>query len=307
MEIGSNIQMNCTISPDHLPFNQNSSVVWYFKPCTSIFCDDSYNYSEVSNETEWIQLNHSTPILKISDLDVDRDSGLYRCSVEPYKVRENVTLNIQFVMNHHLVVIDSKRRIPHILDRTPANISTYEGQTAIFHCRVRGDETTSIRWYKRGMPHTGDSLATARSITYLNVKYDLIRAGDQKKLADDLYLSKLMLTGVLIRDSGIYGCAAMSYGGFQKQEAYLNVTRAPVGSDSIKITSSQEIRSFFWLFAIPICLFILLPCIIWMWFHTYKKQCTMEKRLEPEGGSSRWIAKPKNGKNPYLIVNLDVI
>lgn len=97
--------MNCTINVEHLAYNKNSLVVWYFQPCTSIFCDNSYNYLEVSNETEWIKLNHSSPILYIENLNVDRDSGLYRCSVEPYKIKQNVTLNIQFVMNHHLVVI----------------------------------------------------------------------------------------------------------------------------------------------------------------------------------------------------------
>lgn len=97
--------MNCTIKKEHLPYNKNSLADWYFQPCTSIFCDNSYNYLEVSNETEWIKLNYSSPILYIQNLDVDRDSGLYRCSVEPYKISEDVTLNIQFVMNHHLVVI----------------------------------------------------------------------------------------------------------------------------------------------------------------------------------------------------------
>lgn len=150
-----------------------------------------------------------------------------------------------------------------------------------------------------------------RSITYLNITYDLIREGDQKQLADDLYLSKLILPGVTIQDGGIYGCVALSYGGFQQQEAFLHVNFPLV--DPVKWSNkSSEIRSFFWLFFFPICLFIIIPCIIWMWFHTYKNECKMEarlkdKRLELDAGSNRWVARPSNAKNPYLVVNLDVV
>lgn len=124
-----------------------------------------------------------------------------------------------------------------------------------------------------------------------------------------MYLSKLILPGVTIQDGGIYGCVALSYGGFRQQEAFLKVN-FPLG-DPVKLGSNaNEFRSFFWLFVIPIALFIVLPCIIWMWFHTYKKQCKMEARQKDkrfDTGSNRWVARPSNTKNPYLMVNLDIV
>lgn len=194
-------------------------------------------------------------------------------------------------------------------------MTTVVGQTVIFHCRVRsrGFFPPTIKWYKKheNYPFHQVNEGTTRSVTYLNITYDLIREGDQKQLANDLYLSKLILPGITVQDSGVYGCVALNYGGFQQQEAFLKVN-FPLG-DPMKVgNNSQEIRNFFWLFFIPFSLFIVLPFIIYMWLHTYKKHCKMdarpkEKPLGSDSSSNRWVARPSNAKNPYLMVNLDIV
>uniref|UniRef100_A0A336M6L7 receptor protein-tyrosine kinase n=1 Tax=Culicoides sonorensis TaxID=179676 RepID=A0A336M6L7_CULSO len=306
-EVGSDIQINCVIKPEHLPYNKDSKVDWYFQPCTSIFCDTSYNYLEISNDSEWIKLNQSSITLHLTDLDVDRHSGLYRCSMEPYKIRADATLNIHFYMNHHLVVTDSSQIIPRILDRTPANITTSVGQTAVFHCRVQSHSFPPplIKWYK--IETNTSNKKDSHTITYHNITYDLIKSGDQKQIADTLYLSKLIFQNVTVQHTGIYGCVALNYGGFIQQEAYLHVN-SPFDS-----TKKPQINKYFWLFFFPICL-IIVPIIVYMWFYSYNKKggngidpTSRSKEMENVTGSNQWVARPNNVKNPYMVVDPYVV
>lgn len=54
---------------------------------------------------EWHWLNYTNPILVLKKLEAERDSGLYRCSIEPYRISQSVTLDIQLKITFHLIVI----------------------------------------------------------------------------------------------------------------------------------------------------------------------------------------------------------
>lgn len=205
---------------------------------------------------------------------------------------------------------DTTQSPPVVLEGSLSNITTVLGKAVTFQCRVKSRMfIPSIKWFRK-LDDTSDFISKekrSRAITYLDETYELLDGGGQMSLGNDIYMSKLILANVQLRDSGVYGCLALNYRGFNKKEAVLSVQYPNDWWD--QSGKSTNFKSVFWLFLIPIA-FCLLPLIMWIWLHTLKthQKAPTEntKNVSNKTENSRNVFRNK-AKNPYLVVNVEIV
>ncbi|XP_055905185.1 fibroblast growth factor receptor-like 1 isoform X2 [Eupeodes corollae] len=206
---------------------------WYFKPCG----DDSYQKScHTARSETWSHLpcdkNYCQSLLHLKNL-TDKNSGLYKCTIYPYKLDDVTTLDIQLVRTYQLDVKNSTVIVPEFLDAFPENKTAAIGSQVVFQCRVQSQVHPTIKWFKRisdmdgqlGMEYNLGHQENFNShiVQYNGRTYELLQTAREKSVDDEIYLSKLILNGVRSQDEGFYACVAISYRGHRIREALLRV------------------------------------------------------------------------------------
>lgn len=219
----------------------------------------------------------------------EKESGLYRCSIQPYKPNDEITLQIQVVKTFQLDVIsdtifrfcskiecktsffflDFTISAPELIDDLPANTTALIDSQVVLQCRVRSKVQPSIKWFRQQdsnseLPIDENNNYNSRVIQYFENTYELLESAGEKILTDDTYLSKLILNNVSERDTGFYVCVGINYRGFKIRQAFLNV----IYPDDSEL-HSQSSKEFYLLFLIPVGLAII-PIILWCIYCTVK-------------------------------------
>uniref|UniRef100_A0A1B0D893 Uncharacterized protein n=1 Tax=Phlebotomus papatasi TaxID=29031 RepID=A0A1B0D893_PHLPP len=189
------------------------------------------------------------------------NSGLYRCSMNPYRPDNRTVLGIHVVNTYQLDVVP-----PDVMDSPPeflgfgANVSVPLDGTAVLPCKVYSRIPPSIRWFRKqdnssNYPSfAGDSYNHV--IQYLESTFESVESSGQKLVGRDTYLSKFIINNVAEEDSGYYVCVSMNYNGYRIQETLLEVI-----VPERKLMKNQ----FFLLFLIPV-IFAIIPLSMWLCF-----------------------------------------
>jgi len=118
-------------------------------------------------------------------------------------------------------------------------------------------------------------------VRYNGRTYELLSTDPEKMMAPQIYLSKLILDGVRLRDAGHYACVAISYRGHKIREAFLDVLAdvedtdqeneywSDYGNEDEGVPTSDR-REFLLLFLMPLGL-ALLPLTVWFSYLLYKR------------------------------------
>jgi len=137
------------------------------------------------------------------------------------------------------------------------------------------------------MEQSGDSQRLSKSYSSEEsgsaepVPYELLSTDPEKLMAPQIYLSKLILDGVRLRDAGHYACVAISYRGHKIREAFLEVLPVQDDPDQEKEywsdydsgdegVPTSDPREFLLLFLMPLGL-ALLPLTVWFSYVLYKR------------------------------------
>ncbi|XP_055848325.1 fibroblast growth factor receptor-like 1 [Episyrphus balteatus] len=294
---GNDIQLNCGIRgllSEH-PIN-GMQFNWYFKPCG----DDSYQKSchSVRSET-WSHLpcdkNYCQSLLHLKNL-TEKDSGLYKCTIYPYKLDDVTTLDIQLVRTYQLDVKNSTELVPEFLDGFPENKTAAIGSQVVFQCRVQSQVHPTIKWFKRipdigaGMEYNlGQENFNSHIVQYNGGIYELLQTAREKNVDDEIYLSKLILNGIRSQDEGFYACVAISYRGHRIREAFLRVEdymdyqgdEGNYWEDYDASDEGPQPKSFWMFFLMPLGL-AMIPILIWLCYVVNKKKSHDNLRFDDE-------------------------
>ncbi|ALC47823.1 CG31431 [Drosophila busckii] len=264
-------------------------VHWYFKQCSENNC-----YQQ-DNAEDWTALPCESslcgPELWLRNV-TESYSGLYKCSINPHNLDATEAVDVQFVRTYQLDVKNSSLAAPEFLDAYPSNMSARADSRVVFQCRVHSEEYPTIKWFRRGhlpaaeaaWPTAGASNFSAHTLRYNGRTYELLASATEKLIGPQIYLSKLILNSVQLKDAGYYACVAISYLGHKIREAYLEVQEPEYWADyetsdeSVSEPSSDP-SEFLLLFLMPIGL-ALLPLSVWGGYLLHKR-CS-NKRSECE-------------------------
>ncbi|XP_059612152.1 fibroblast growth factor receptor-like 1 [Phlebotomus argentipes] len=258
---GSEVTLRCGIRNSHSDYMVSSEIEWYFKPCGN---SRNRTSCKTDGEKTWTRLNCDgspcQPTLVIKSPS-EANSGLYRCSMNPYRPDNRTVLGIHVVNTYQLDVVSSDP-----MDSPPeflgfgANVSVPLDGTAVLPCKVYSRIPPSIRWFKKqdntsNYPSfSGDSYTHV--IQHLESTFESVESSGQKLVGRDTYLSKFIINHVTEEDSGFYVCVSMNYNGYRIQETLLHVM----------MPESQFLKNqFFLLFLIPV-LFAIIPLSMWLCF-----------------------------------------
>ncbi|XP_055548138.1 fibroblast growth factor receptor-like 1 isoform X2 [Wyeomyia smithii] len=266
---GSDARLRCGIKEYHADHMNSSDVQWYFKPCGEGTNRTSCNNRDQLEQIPWRPIDcdgkrcRVTLFIKNAS---EADSGLYRCSIHPYRTDNQTQFDIQLIRTFQLDVIksllDEAVPAPELLDNLPANTTALLESHIVLQCRVHSKVQPSIKWFRKinlNNPLEDHNFNQDKSIRYLENFYELVPSSGEKPLSEDVYLSKLILHSVTERDVGIYVCVGINYGGVNTADAYVNVVHpngTPVGSGS-------TIADLMVLFLIPLGL-ALIPLAVWI-------------------------------------------
>lgn len=153
----------------------------------------------------------------------------------------------------------------------------------MFQCRVQSEVHPTIKWFRRipaslpnGLKYMGvnSNHLNAHIVHYNGHTYELLHTVGEKYIGDDMFLSKLILNGVRLRDEGYYACAAITFHGYKIREAYLKVNRQEYVEDYSANGEAYTDPSEFWLlFLMPLGL-AMPPLIFWLSYLIYKRFTT---------------------------------
>jgi len=166
------------------------------------------------------------------------------------------------------------------------------GSRVVFQCRVHSEEHPTIKWFRRhtyvGTQSAGEASSSTTAsnfsthiVRYNGRTYELLSTDPEKLMAPQIYLSKLILDGVRLRDAGHYACVAISYRGHKIREAFLEVLPVQDDPDQEKEywsdydsgdegVPTSDPREFLLLFLMPLGL-ALLPLTVWFSYVLYKR------------------------------------
>ncbi|EDV42556.1 uncharacterized protein Dana_GF18049, isoform E [Drosophila ananassae] len=263
---------------------------WYFKQCSNNNCH------KLESIDDWTALpcepSLCRPELWLRNV-TERYSGLYKCSINPHILDETQSVDVQLVRTYQLDVKNTSLAAPEFVDSYPSNQTAFLGGQVVFQCRVHSEEHPTIKWFRRhsyvgaqavGEGSPGGASASNFSthiVRYNGRTYELLSTASEKLMGPQLYLSKLILDGVRLRDAGHYACVAISYRGHKIREAFLQVQPIQTDSDMEKeywldyddsedgIPASDP-REFLLLFLMPLGL-ALLPLTVWLTYLLYKR------------------------------------
>uniref|UniRef100_A0A7G3AHM8 receptor protein-tyrosine kinase n=1 Tax=Lutzomyia longipalpis TaxID=7200 RepID=A0A7G3AHM8_LUTLO len=270
---GSEVTLRCGIRNEHSDYMVPSEIEWFFKAC-----GNAPNKTSCKSESDksWTRLSCDgapcQPTLVIKN-PTEANSGLYRCSMNPYRPDNRTVLGIHVVNTYQLDVMsaDMADSPPEFIGHG-ANVSIPLDGTAVLQCKVFSRIPPSIRWFRRqdnssNYPSfTGDSYTHV--IQYLESTFESVQSAGQKLVGRDTYLSKFIINNVAEEDSGIYVCVSMNYNGYRIQETLLHV----IGPERKHVRNQ-----FFLLFLIPI-LFAIIPVSMWLCFQLSRKRQRMQMK-----------------------------
>ncbi|XP_011192918.2 fibroblast growth factor receptor 3 [Zeugodacus cucurbitae] len=277
---GYDIRLHCGIEglvdEEHLA---DTKIYWFFKQCREkTFDDDSCH--------EWMQLpceeNFCQSDLLLHNV-TEEYSGLYKCTVVPLKYKSGQALDIQFVRTYQLDVKNTSAAIPKFVDPYPLNKTAIINDQVVFQCRVQSEEHPTIKWFRRvqtSLPNILEYMGVssnnlnAHIVNYNGHTYELLHTAREKYIGDDIFLSKLVLNGVRLKDEGYYACAAVTFHGYKIREAYLEVNSQDYIEDYNANGEAYSDPSEFWLlFLMPLGLAIP-PLLVWLSYLIYKRYMT---------------------------------
>lgn len=231
----------------------------------------------------------------------EADSGLYRCSIHPYRTDNQTQLDIQLIrifqldviskILHHTntefqvsssllseSILDESVAAPELLDNLPANTTALLESHVVLQCRVHSKVHPTIKWFRRlnvDNPLEDHNFNENKSIRYLENSYELVPSSGERLLSTDIYLSKLILYNVSGRDVGIYVCVGINYGGVNTADAYVSVVHA---NGSPVSTGTTSVVDLLVLFLIPLGL-ALIPLAVWVCFLVTRRRNARDKEV----------------------------
>ncbi|XP_015038634.2 fibroblast growth factor receptor-like 1 [Drosophila pseudoobscura] len=259
---------------------------WYFKQCS----DNNCYQPEAADDWTALPCEPSLcrPELWLRNV-TERYSGLYKCSINPHVWDEAQSVDVQLVRTYQLDVKNSSLAAPEFMDSYPSNKTASLGSRVVFQCRVHSEEHPTIKWFKRhsfvgslpageGPSASPASNFSAHIVRYDGRTYELLSTASEMMIGPQIYLSKLILDGVRLRDAGHYACAAISYRGHKIREAFLDVLPAEEQDEeywneydnSDEGVPGSDPREFLLLFLMPLGL-ALLPLTVWCSYLVYKR------------------------------------
>ncbi|BFF91393.1 cell adhesion molecule-related/down-regulated by oncogenes [Drosophila madeirensis] len=254
---------------------------WYFKQCSDNNC-----YQPESAD-DWTALpcepSLCRPELWLRNV-TDRYSGLYKCRINPDVWDKAQSVDVQLVRTYQLDVKNTSLAAPEFMDSYPSNKTAQLGSRVVFQCRVHSEEHPTIKWFRRhtfvGSPPSASPASnfSAHIVRYNGRTYEPLSTCSEMLIAPQIYLSKLILDGVRLRDAGHYACAAISYRGHKIREAFLEVLPAEEQEEeywndydnSDEGVAGSDPREFLLLFLMPLGL-ALLPLTVWCSYLVYKR------------------------------------
>ncbi|XP_065074747.1 fibroblast growth factor receptor-like 1 [Ochlerotatus camptorhynchus] len=269
---GSDARLRCGIKEYHADHMNSSDVRWYFKPCGEGTNRTSCTNRDQLDQIPWRPIDCEGRRCRVTLFirnASEAESGLYRCSIHPYRTDNRTQFDIQLIRTFQLDVIksllDETVSAPELLDNLPANTTALLDSQIVLQCRVYSKAQPSIKWFRRinlnNPPLEDHNFNQNKSIRYLENFYELVPSSGEKPLSEDVYLSKLILYNVSERDIGIYVCVGINYGGVNTADAYVNVVH-PNGST---VGSGTSVADLMVLFLIPLGL-ALIPLMVWICF-----------------------------------------
>lgn len=271
----------------------DTKIYWFFKCREKTFNGESCH--------EWMQLpceeNFCQSDLLLHNV-TEEYSGLYKCTVMPLRYKSGHALDIQFVRTYQLDVKDTNAAIPKFVDPYPLNKSAIINEQVVFQCRVQSEEYSTIKWFRRiktsfknGLEYMGafSDNFNAHIVHYNGHTYELLHTAPEKYIGDDIFLSKLVLNGVRLKDEGYYACAAVTFHGYKIREAYLEVNSQEYVEDYGVDGEAYTDPSEFWLlFLMPVGL-AMPPLIVWLSYLIYKRFITRAVRSNSQTYSENFI------------------
>lgn len=278
---GSDARLRCGIKEYHADHMNSSDVRWYFKPCGEGANRTSCTNRDQLDHVPWRPIDCEGRRCRVTLFirnTTEADSGLYRCSIHPYRTDDRTQFDIQLIRTFQLDVIksllDETVGAPELLDNLPANTTALLDSQIVLQCRVYSKVQPSIKWFRRinlnNPPLDEHNFNQDKSIRYLENFYELVPSSGEKPISEDVYLSKLILYNVSERDIGIYVCVGINYGGVNTADAYVNVVH-PNGST---VGSGTSVSDLMVLFLIPLAL-ALIPLIVWICF-VVSRRCNQQ-------------------------------
>lgn len=177
------------------------------------------------------------------------------------------------------------------MDAFPLSQTVATGSQAVFQCRVYSEEHLTIKWFRRLTNSKYNNIDNVHSLIYYNGQaYELLSSNREKPTAQNVYLSKLILTEVTLQDEGYYACVAISFRGHNIREAYLEVSVSHDDSSEYWVEYEEEDdvmstdhNKFWLLFLMPFGL-ALLPLSVWLCYIVNKRcrQNNLEDQLSPD-------------------------
>ncbi|XP_017874214.1 PREDICTED: uncharacterized protein LOC108621427 [Drosophila arizonae] len=269
---------------------------WYFKQCSDNNC------YQLESGDDWTALPCESTLCR-AELWLrnvtERYSGLYKCSINPHVWDATQAVDVQLVRTYQLDVKNSSLAAPEFLDAYPSNKTAIQDSRVVFQCRVHSEEHLTIKWFRRHgyaayssaqdtpQPTQGSSNFSAHIVRYNGRTYELLSTSPEKLVSPQIYLSKLIINNVRIRDAGYYACVAISYRGHKIREAYLEVLPSDdameywvdyTNSDELVTEDTSDPREFLLLFLMPLGL-ALLPLSVWGGYMLYKR-CSKHSECE---------------------------
>ncbi|XP_023300396.2 fibroblast growth factor receptor-like 1 [Lucilia cuprina] len=281
-QIGYNITLPCSLK-GLVDESKTTDITynWYFKQCGENSGGIPNCYDTNDNE-DWTQLPCENNICKahlyLKNV-TEKYSGLYKCTVMP---KMGNILDVKLVRTFQLDIKNTSMKIPEFLDAYPLNKTINQGTQAVFQCRVFSEEYPTIKWFRRLANYNYNDYENIHSIVHYNGQaYELLTSAREKPTARDVYLSKLIINEVHLRDEGYYACVAISFRGHNIREAYLkvNVHDDNDNDDSAEYWSdyseedeflSTDPKRFGLLFLMPVGL-ALLPLSVYLCYIIHKR------------------------------------
>lgn len=108
---GRDVKLKCGIRNNHTEYLVTSNVQWYFKYCGVGFNKTACLDDNELNPVSWKPLMcEGSPCKKLTlqvSNTTEKDSGLYRCSIQPYRPNDKTVFYIQVVRTFYLEIIGS--------------------------------------------------------------------------------------------------------------------------------------------------------------------------------------------------------
>lgn len=130
----------------------------------------------------------------------------------------------------------------------------------------------ALTWFKK-VPDIMDELEysigskssfDSRMVKYQGSFYKRVDSDPPKAIAENVYLSKLIISEVTMENHGVYACVAINYIGLQIREVFLNVLPF---EEIIVDEERSDPMEFLLLFLIPLGL-VLLSLLTWLCYKT---------------------------------------